>query len=86
MAWIIYSGVDNFITVNSLEFISALTVLKNFRTTGFRLKNGDYSPILTLKNLEYLSVNMPAYDHKIWHSIFQENFKDIKINRHLLQF
>lgn len=80
-----HSGMDNFITVNSLEFISSLKVLKNFRTTGFRLKNGDYSPILTLKNLEYLFVNMPAYDHKIWNSIFQENFKDIKMNRHLLQ-
>ncbi|WP_206912572.1 hypothetical protein IGL98_000431 [Enterococcus sp. DIV0840] len=78
----IHSGMDNLVKVESLEFLKNLPQLKNFRTTGFRLLNHDYSPILSLKNLEFLSVNMPAYDHKIWNDQLATHFSHISENKH----
>ena len=79
----IHSGMDNYIKVNDLNFLYELKELKNFHTTGFRLIDRDYSPVLSLKNLEFLSVNMPAYDDKIWKIKFAEHFSDIACNKHL---
>jgi len=45
--------------------------------------NGDYSPVLELEKLEFLSVNMPAQDYKIWNDRFAEKFKDIPQNDHV---
>lgn len=33
--------------------------------------------------LEFLSVNMPTYDYKIWNDKFVEKFKDIPQNKHI---
>jgi hypothetical protein len=59
-----------------------LKEIKNFHTTGFRLADHDYSPIMALEKLEYLSVNMPACDDKIWTIRFAEHFADIAYNAH----
>lgn len=79
----IHSSMGNVIKVASFDFLKSLTNIKNLHTTGFRLLNGDYSPVLELKNLEFLSVNMPAYDYKIWNDRFAEKFKDIPQNKHI---
>lgn len=78
----IHSGMDNVVTVNNLQFLYQLKELKSFHTTGFRLTDHDYSPVLSLEKLEYLSVNMPAYDHKIWEIRFAEQFAHIPYNAH----
>lgn len=80
----LHSGMDNTIKVNTLAFLTELTDLRNFHTTGFKLTNSDYSPVLELEKLEYLSVNMPTKDWKIWNAIFAERFADIPCNRHKL--
>lgn len=56
--------------------------LRNFATTGFRLLNHDYSPVLQLTELDYLSINMPAVDDKEWNSILVERFAHITYNAH----
>jgi hypothetical protein len=78
----IHSGMDNLVKVGSLEFLKSLPQLKNFWTTGFRFLNHDYSPILSLKKLEFLSVNMPSYDHKIRNDQLARHFSDIIENKH----
>ena len=80
----IHSSMGNVIKVASFDFLKSLTNIKNLHTTGFRLLNGDYSPVLELKNLEFLSVNMPAYDYKIWNDRFAEKFKNIPKNKHIV--
>lgn len=82
----IHSGMDNLVKVNDLKFLYQLIELKNFHTTGFRLIDSDYSPVLSLDKLEFLSVNMPAYDYKIWNNKFAEYFSGIACNRHLDPF
>jgi len=82
----IHSGMDNVVKVNDLKFLYKLNELRNFSTSGFRLIDGDYSPVLSLDKLEFLSVNMPAYDYKIWNSKLAEHFSDIACNRHLDPF
>ena len=47
------------------------------------MRHGDYSPVLDLEKLEFLSVNMPAYDYKIWNDRFAKKFKDIPQNDHV---
>lgn len=81
----IHSSMGNLIKVDSFDFLKNLKNIKNLHTTGFRLLNRDYSPVLELEKLEFLSVNMPAYDHKIWNDRFAEKFKDIPENRHIIQ-
>ena len=82
----IHSSMGNIIKVDSFDFLKSLKNIKNLHTTGFRLLNGDYSPVLDLEKLEFLSVNMPAYDYKIWNDRFAEKFKDIPQNDHVRQF
>lgn len=82
----IHSSAGNLIKVDSFEFLKNLKNIKNLRTTGFRLLNRDYSPVLDLKNLEFLSINMPAYDDKIWSDKFAEKFSDIPQNNHIRKF
>ncbi|WP_456317526.1 hypothetical protein [Solobacterium moorei] len=79
----IHSSMGNVIKVDSLDFLQNLKNIKNFHTTGFRLLNRDYSPVLELEKLEFLSVNMPAYDYKIWNDRFAEKFRDIPQNMHI---
>lgn len=79
----INSGMDNLIFVESLDFLYHLENLRNFSTTGFRLINRDYSPVLSLNKIEYLSINMPTKDHLIWSDQFGEKFNDIPYNKHL---
>lgn len=79
----LHSGMYTLIQLDNLEFLRELKNLKNFHTTGFRLLNHDYSPVLDLRNLEFLSVNMPAYDYYKWNEILANQFSDIKENRHL---
>ena len=79
----IHSSMGNIIKVDSFDFLKSLKNIKNLHTTGFRLLNGDYSPVLELEKLEFLSVNMPAYDYKIWNDRFAEKFKDIPQNDHV---
>lgn len=79
----IHSSMGNVIKVASFDFLKSLKNIKNLHTTGFRLLNGDYSPVLELEKLEFLSVNMPAYDYKIWNDRFAEKFKDIPQNKHI---
>lgn len=79
----IHSSMGNVIKVASFDFLKSLKNIKNLHTTGFRLLNGDYSPVLELERLEFLSVNMPAYDHKIWNHKFAQTFKDIPLNKHI---
>lgn len=81
----IHSSVGNLIKVDSFEFLIGLKNIRNLRTTGFRLLNRDYSPVLELEKLEFLSVNMPDYDHKIWNNRFADKFKDIPKNEHNVQ-
>lgn len=81
----IHSSVGNLIKVDSFEFLRGLKNIRNLRTTGFRLLNRDYSPVLELEKLEFLSVNMPDYDHKIWNNRFADKFKDIPKNEHNVQ-
>ncbi|MBL1225906.1 hypothetical protein [Enterococcus sp. BWR-S5] len=76
------SGMDNLIKVDSLAFLENLTELKDFQTTGFRLLNHDYSPIFSLKKLEMLSVNMPAYDQDIWEQQLAERMDYVPRNSH----
>lgn len=80
----IHSSMGNLIKVASFDFLKSLKNIKNLHTTGFRLLNRDYSPVLELKKLEFLSVNMPAYDYKIWNDRFAKEFKDIPENDHIL--
>lgn len=79
----IHSSMGNVIKVASFDFLKSLKNIKNLHTTGFRLLNGDYSPVLELEKLEFLSVNMPAYDYKVWNDRFVEKFKDIPQNKHI---
>ena len=79
----IHSSMGNIIKVDSFDFLKSLNNIKNLHTTGFRLLNRDYSPVLELEKLEFLSVNMPAYDYKIWNDRFAEKFKDIPQNDHV---
>ncbi|MDT0002494.1 hypothetical protein QJV14_04190 [Listeria cossartiae subsp. cayugensis] len=80
----LHSGMDNTLTANTLAFLSELKDLRNFHTTGFRLENGDYNPVLSLEKIEYLSVSMPDYDWKIWNPLFAKKFADIPLNMHYL--
>ena len=79
----IHSSMGNVIKADSFDFLKSLKNIRNLHTTGFRLLNGDYSPVLELEKLEFLSVNMPAYDHKVWNDRFAEKFKDIPENKHI---
>lgn len=79
----IHSSMGNVIKVASFDFLKSLKNIKNLHTTGFRLLNSDYSPVLELEKLEFLSINMPAYDHKIWNDRFAEKFKNIPQNKHI---
>ena len=78
----LHSAMYGVIKVENLYFLKKTKHLKNFTTTGFRLLNHDYSPILELDELEYLSVNMPSYDWYKWNNIFAKHFAHIKCNEH----
>lgn len=71
------SSMHGIIKVENLDFLSFTLHLKQFWTTGFRLLSHDYSPILKLKELEWLSVNMPSYDWYKWNPILSERFSHI---------
>ena len=79
----IHSSMGNVIKVASFDFLKSLKNIRNLHTTGFRLLNGDYSPVLELEKLEFLSVNMPTYDYKIWNDRLAEKFKYILQNKHI---
>lgn len=76
------SGMDNLIKVDDLMFLESLSKLKDFQTTGFRLLNHDYNPVFSLKKLEMLSINMPAYDHDIWNKQLAERMDYVPRNKH----
>lgn len=78
----LHSAMYGVIKVENLDFLKKTRHLKNFSTTGFRLLNHDYSPILELDELEYLSVNMPSCDWHKWNNIFAKHFAHIKCNKH----
>lgn len=80
----IHSSMGNVIKVDSFDFLRGLKNIRNLCTTGFRLLNRDYSPVLELEKLEFLSVNMPTYDYKIWNERFAEKFKSIPKNKHIV--
>lgn len=71
------SSMHGIIKVENLDFLNFTPHLKQFWTTGFRLLNHDYSPILELKELEWLSVNMPSCDWRKWNPILSERFNQI---------
>lgn len=81
----LHSAMYGVIKVENLDFLRMTKHLKNFTTTGFRLLNHDYSPILELEELEYLSVNMPSYDWYKWNNILAKHFEHIKCNRHKIR-
>lgn len=76
----IHSGMENLIKVNDLKFMYQLKELRNFSTSGFRLNDGDYSPVLSLSKLERLCINMPTYDYNIWKEKLVKCFSDIAYN------
>ena len=78
----IHSPMYGVVKLDNLSFLENIKGLKHIKTTGFRLLNHDYTPILQLKELEYLSMNMPDYDYKIWNEIFVREFADIPYNAH----
>lgn len=78
----IHSSMDGIVKVDNLNFLYNMPNLRNFRTTGFRLLNHDYTPVLQLNKLEYLAVNMPAADHKVWNTILRQKFANIPYNAH----
>lgn len=78
----IHSSMDGLIKLDNLDFLKNIKGLKHIETTGFRLHSHDYSPILALKELEYLSINMPYYDYDKWNGILATEFSDIPYNMH----
>lgn len=73
---------DGVIKVDNFECLKNIRGLKNISTTEIRLLSHDYSPVLQLKELEYLSINMPGYDCKVWNDKLAEKILDIAVNRH----
>lgn len=73
---------DGVIKVDNFEFLKNIKELKNISTMGFQLLSHDYSPVLQLKELEYLSINRPGYDDKVWKDKLAEEFSDLAVNRH----
>ena len=55
-----------YIKVESIDFLRKMTQLRFFNFLTVRLQNGDYSPVLDLVNLEYLSLRSHKDVKKIY--------------------
>lgn len=60
-----------YIKVDNIEFLKEMRQLKFFSFLTVRLSSGDYSPVLSLKNLEFLSLRSHRDVKKIYDQLIQ---------------